>query len=94
VRELKNVLERAAILQHGRELRPSELLGRITMPVAASGEQGNPGNPGEILTMEEVERRHIQQVLNRLDGNYTRTARALGIALSTLKRKLKRYGMR
>jgi len=32
--------------------------------------------------------------LEHCDNNYTQTATALGIALSTLKRKLKKYGMR
>jgi transcriptional regulator with PAS, ATPase and Fis domain len=43
----------------------------------------------ELLSLEEVEKRHIRISLGKLGGNYTRTAKALGVSLSTLKRKLK-----
>ena len=92
VRELKNVLERAAILQRGDELRPSELLGKGPAPAAATDPAS--GNPGKIATMQEMEKSHIQHALGRLEGNYTQTAKTLGIALSTLKRKLRKYGLR
>ncbi len=90
VRELKNILERAYLLQRGSEFRPSELLGQTAQKTALAApatENAEPGAP--ILPLDEVEMRHIQFVLNRCSGNYTQTAKALGISLSTLKRKLK-----
>jgi two-component system, NtrC family, response regulator AtoC len=90
VRELKNILERAYLLQRGSEFRPSELLGRTTQKTAhstAALDSADPGAP--ILPLDEVEMRHIQFVLGRCSGNFTQTAKALGISLSTLKRKLK-----
>ena len=90
VRELKNILERAYLLQRGSEFRPSELLGRTTQKTAhfaAAPDSADPGAP--ILPLDEVEMRHIQFVLGRCSGNFTQTAKALGISLSTLKRKLK-----
>jgi transcriptional regulator with PAS, ATPase and Fis domain len=42
-----------------------------------------------VLPLEEVEMQHIRYALSRLSGNYTQAAKALGISLSTLKRKLK-----
>ncbi len=90
VRELKNILERAYLLQRGSEFRPSELLGQTTRKtalLALATENADPDAP--ILPLDEVEMRHIQFVLGRCSGNYTQTAKALGISLSTLKRKLK-----
>jgi len=91
VRELRNVLERALILQKGALLRPSELLGlgRGSAPAADAAAR----DAGEILALEEMEKRHIARTLEKLSGNYTQTARKLGISLSTLKRKLKTYGL-
>jgi DNA-binding NtrC family response regulator len=88
VRELKNVLERALIVSQGGELRPSLLL---------SGNRGDAtpalGVPAltdeRILTLDEVEADHIHKTMARLGGNITQTARALGISISTLKRKLR-----
>jgi DNA-binding NtrC family response regulator len=92
VRELRNVLERAVILQRDGELRPSELLSKGSPRSAAIGNAS--GKQGDILTIEELEKSHIEHVLGLLDGNYTRAAKALGVALSTLKRKLRKYGLR
>jgi len=88
VRELRNILERAVLLQSGSELRPSELLGETGSFRKAAGQEGS---EPPIRTLEEVEQTHIEEALERLSGNVTRTARALGISLSTLKRKIKQY---
>jgi len=87
VRELKNILERSVLLQKGPRYKPSELLGDTshTPPASCPPPQGN----DELLPLEEVEQRHIRHVLDKLAGNYTRAAKALGISLSTLKRKQK-----
>jgi len=92
VRELKNVLERAVILQHGEELRPSEFLEQAQkkavsrLPGRQTAMQAAPS-----LSMDEVEKGHILSALAAHDNNYSRAARAIGISLSTLKRRLKKY---
>lgn len=91
VRELKNVLERSFILHKGSELRPSEFLNG-GLKSSSTPSITSPGGNGKS-SLAEVERRHIRHVLQSCSGNYTRTARALGISLSTLKRKVKRYGL-
>ncbi|MDZ7580842.1 MAG: helix-turn-helix domain-containing protein [Deltaproteobacteria bacterium] len=48
----------------------------------------------DIVSPNQVEKAHIQQALSQLDGNLTRTARALRIGLSTLKRKIRTYSLR
>jgi transcriptional regulator with PAS, ATPase and Fis domain len=91
VRELKNVLERSLILQKGTALRPSEFLNVDFSASSASSYSAPRGNG--VSSLEEVEREHIRHALDAFAGNYTRTARALGISLSTLKRKLRSYGL-
>ncbi len=88
VRELKNILERSVLLQKGPLYKPSELLGETAHtppPPPCPPPQGK----DELLPLEEVEQRHLRYVLDRLEGNYTRAAKVLGISLSTLKRKQK-----
>jgi len=51
-------------------------------PVAISGEQG---------TLEDMEKRYIQQVLDSVSGNRSQAARVLGISRSTLQDKIRRY---
>lgn len=89
VRELKNIIERSLIL-HQDTLKPTQLLGEtIRQPYTpAAAENGRP------RTLEEMEREHIRHMLKLFDGNLTRSARALGISLSTLKRKARQYHLR
>ncbi len=87
VRELKNIMERACILSEEQVIRPSELLGG---PVRTDGRPDEP----TVNSLAEVEKNHIRLVLERNSGNITRTARALGIAITTLKRKIKAYALK
>ncbi len=91
VRELRNVLERSLVL-HGDPLRPSELLAAVRERPVAPREAAP--EAGEELALEAVELRHIQKVLRLQGGNLSRSARLLGISLSTLKRKLKLHCLR
>lgn len=92
VRELRNILERAAILQPGPLIYPSNFLLNLTPTLEKSGEEDVQQEKG-VETLREMERQHIERALGVFDWNYSQTARALEIALSTLKRKLKSYGL-
>jgi len=87
VRELRNVLERAALLCGRDVLEPGDLRfdGRASpVPEAAADSQ---------LTLEELERRHIEQVLRELGGRVAEAAQRLGIPRSTLYQKIKKYAI-
>jgi len=85
IRELRNVLERAVLL-HSDELRPSNFTQSARTLVAPA--RRTPA-PREVVTLRELERGHIQQVLTQFDGHRENAARALGISLSTLRRRLR-----
>jgi DNA-binding NtrC family response regulator len=89
VRELKNIIERTLLIQKGPLLRPSEFLGGQLRPSSAFP----PPDRNGVVSLEDVEKRHIRHMLDSYSGNYSRAARALGISLSTLKRKVKSYGL-
>ncbi len=89
VRELRNVLERSLILHRG-PLRPSELL---APPAKAASRPLAQVEGGEGLSLEQMERRLMQEALSRHHGNLTASARALGVSLSTLKRRVKTLGL-
>ncbi|MBI5846849.1 MAG: sigma-54-dependent Fis family transcriptional regulator [Nitrospirae bacterium] len=94
VRELRNILERAAILQQGTELKPAELL---TIRPKKAEQTLRPAEQksaaGSSSTLTDMEKTHILSAVAEHAGNYSRAARAVGISLSTLKRKLKKYQM-
>jgi DNA-binding NtrC family response regulator len=83
VRQLENVMERAVILRRAGMIQSSDLPQEI---VAASGAQTS------SRTLEEIEREHILELLDRCDGNQSRVAKVLGISRRTVYRKLKSYG--
>lgn len=92
VRELKNALERAVLLQRSKTIRPSLQLGHADETLSTHIVQPtSPEEPQVLLTMREMEKHHIEKTLERFGGNHTKTAIALGISISTLKRKLKSY---
>ena len=92
VRELRNILERSLFLRQGIEIRPSLLIER---PAAAGKcEHTHREDAAGIVTLEEAEKALIMQGLTQFNGNLTQTAKGLGISLSTLKRKIREYGLK
>ncbi len=90
VRELENAIERAVVLAEGK---PRIEVRDLPPEVRGAAAWVSPPNDGPILTLAEVERRHILATLERLGGNRRATARALGIGENTLWRRLKRWGL-
>jgi two-component system response regulator HydG len=84
VRELRNVIERVVVIARGRMVGAEEL--RFLQ------DRGDECKLG-ILTLKEMEIRHIQATLEACEGNITHAAKQLGIDRVTLSRKMKRYDM-
>jgi DNA-binding NtrC family response regulator len=49
----------------------------------------DPGSEDALLSLEEVERRHIAKVLTHFKWDKTKSAESLGISLPTLYNKIK-----
>jgi DNA-binding NtrC family response regulator len=88
VRELQNAIERAFTLS-GERLDLDSLPPRVRDGVGHSATVRDPD--GLRPTLEEIERRHIFETLASVNQDKARAANILGIDLSTLYRKLKRY---
>jgi two-component system response regulator HydG len=93
VRELQNCMERAVALARFDQVMvddlPEKVQSAVAPPRGVTGEDGE-----ELLSMEEVERRHVLRVLEAVGGSKSRAARVLGFDRTTLYRKLDRYGPR
>jgi len=85
IRELRNVLERALM---GAS---SSLLEAPDLDFASSPESQHPGERSN-MTLKELERHYIIQVLNEEGGHVDRASKRLDIPRSTLYQKLKTYG--
>ncbi len=92
IRELRNVLERALILEDTQEIRPEHLPAEIRGAAPSSDRRdGIVQIPAQGLRMEDLERSVIEQALTRTGGNVARAARLLGLSRDTLRYRMKKY---
>jgi two-component system response regulator AtoC len=94
VRELKNVMERAVILCQ------NEIVEADHLPIELRTSQPKqiktiipPPSSDEDLSLQDIEQKHIIETLQKFDGNKSKAARVLNISRSTLREKLKQYGV-
>ena len=84
IRELKNVIERAVILEDSEYITP------ISLPYDLQSSFKGTENMYDLAV---IEKQHIQKVLRHTNGNKTETARLLNIGLTTLYRKMEEYNL-
>ena len=97
MRELRNVIERAVILESGRVLSPGVVL-------LWQAERGAPQQPAAAAppthdrdeappTLEEVEKDYLVKLLERAAGNRSQVARWTGVSYPTMMKKIVDYGI-
>ena len=83
VRELENVIERAIVIAQGPEVKIDHL--------PFCNVEATPTE--DLQSLQEVERLHIEKMLQRNDWNIAKTARLLNIDRSTLHKKIKKFDL-
>lgn len=95
IRELKNVIERAVILAGPGDGIRAEHLQINQAPSAPVPERMVPiAGYSTEMSLEELEKAHIRNVLEKTHGNITHASRILGISRLTLREKAKKYGIK
>ncbi len=90
VRELENLMERVAILGDSEVVTPEMIRGWIQLP-QYDGQAKDGETLSECNTLAEMERKMIEQTLEKFSGHRIKTAQSLGIGVRTLGMKLKRW---
>jgi DNA-binding NtrC family response regulator len=85
VRELENAIGSACLMASGNVIDVADLP-RYLRDVTSSPDRGDPG----LITLEELQWRHVNYVLQRVEGNKARAAEILGINRGTLYQFLDR----
>ena len=105
IRELQNVVERAVVLSRGPVLKlGTDLLPAANAPMASTDEVADLGldrssrtmRPGDSSSLEQVERRHIQSVLQKTDWvieGDRGAAKILDLHPNTLRSRMKKLGI-
>ncbi|MHC5038394.1 MAG: sigma-54 interaction domain-containing protein [Planctomycetota bacterium] len=86
VRELRAAIKRGVACTQGEEITLEDLAFRVQLFPTDLGSSAE-----EEWSLETMERRHIQRVLEVTQGNKKEACRLLGITRPTLDRKIKRY---
>ncbi len=82
VRELENMIERAIVIGNGKKITLRDLPLEKTM-VSSSAE-----------SLDDIEKTHIIQILNKYGWNISRAAKALQVDRVTLYNKISKYGLK
>lgn len=89
VRELKNIMERAVFLCEREVISRTDLA--IELPASADLPPMGPSWAGDtVLSLDELVRRYMHEVLEKTGGNKSLAARLLGITRKTLRERLER----
>jgi DNA-binding NtrC family response regulator len=86
VRELKSVVERAAVMEKGPELMLDVLDATAALVPAREGTEFVVAGPP--IPLDELERRYVGHVLNQLNGKRMEAAQVLGISYPTFAKRL------
>src|SRR5262249_43812101 len=92
VRELHNCLERAIAVTSFEQIVVEDLPEKVRS-YRGTVFQSSGGDEELMLSLEEIERRHILRVLQSVGGSRATASERLGIDRKTLYRKLERYGV-
>ncbi|MDF1559380.1 MAG: sigma-54 dependent transcriptional regulator [Bacteroidales bacterium] len=82
VRELENMIERAIVIGNGKEIKLKDL------------PMGKEAISSSVESLEELEKRHIEEILIKYGWNVSRSARALNVDRVTLYNKIRKYGLK
>jgi DNA-binding NtrC family response regulator len=103
VRELRAVVEHACVICRDATIRSEHVRAALDVhgqgPAATEQSTSSRTPPphqgaGQTMGLRDVERELISRALDQHGGNVSRAARALQIPRSTLREKIKRYGLR
>lgn len=96
IRELENILERAAIFTAGSIIGEDELDLRANELEPSFGEETSCGGLAfgdEAVSLKDIEKQAIERALRRWEGNRTKAADELGITRRTLINKIAEFGL-
>ena len=93
VRELKSIIQSSLNLAQGQPITLEFLPSYLQLKKPDKKTDSEPAAEGPVISMAEVEKRHILSVYRQSNENKAKTAKALGIGLNTLRRKLDQYAV-
>lgn len=94
VREIRNVVERAMVLEDSGFITPASLALDQGVIYPVDADAGRPVAAAGESSLEDVERAMLKSALEKCSGNQTRAAKMLGVSRDTLRYRIKKFGLR
>jgi two-component system, NtrC family, response regulator AtoC len=91
IRELRNFIERLQILHEGHEVRAVHLPSEFNGAPATAGIAAPAADGSYLVSLAEVEHRHVERVLSATGWNKARAARVLEVDIKTLNKKIRDF---
>ena len=91
IRELRALIQSAVNLAQGRPISIDHFPAHLRKKSVLKSSQTSTSD--SMLSLSEVEKKHILKTYQHLDKNKSQTARILDIGVNTLRRKLESYGV-
>jgi DNA-binding NtrC family response regulator len=85
VREMDHCIQRAVLMANGEQITPTEL--------GLTAKSNSVSHDYENMTLEQVEQLLIEKAMTSCNGNMKKTAEKLGIARSSLYRRIEKFGL-
>ena len=92
VREIRNAIERAMVLEEGDYISPESMA--LTSRAGLHADAPSISVPISGSSLDDVERSMLLRALEKCGGNQTRAAEALGITRDTLRYRIKKFKLR
>ncbi len=89
IRELRNLIERLQILHVGDEVKADDLPAELSTTRRPQSEPAD----SPLVTLREVERRHVERVLHATGWNKAQAARVLSVDIKTLNKKIRDFNL-
>ena len=89
MRELRNVIERAMVLESGPLIQPGSLI--LDQLSVSPGADEVVEDEAGIVPLEEMERRLVERAMQAAGNNQTRAAELLGVSRDQLRYRLKKF---
>jgi len=93
VRELSHIMERGVLLSIGNEIQSADLFPNGGNLAEGNSDKTEQKSMSSLVSLEELERKHIELVLEECDWNKTKASQILGISLRNLYRKIETYNL-
>ncbi|HEY9422123.1 MAG TPA: sigma-54 dependent transcriptional regulator [Thermoanaerobaculia bacterium] len=94
IRQLKQTLERAALVLDGDRLDVGDLVALAGLDERDGRESRGTALPSPgAMTLDEMEKAMIVKCMRHYEGNITRVAEALGLSRAALYRRFEKYGL-